>query len=109
MSVLFGFLVDALVSLFGKTFFHAAFKIAITLAFVAMVVAAVYAYVQAYSVIINGISQTVPDIVAGVWGWFMPPNVSACIFAIFSCIMLKFITKLYLQIYNFKVKAAISN
>lgn len=109
MAILFGILINFFVELFGRTFFHAAFKIAITLAFIAMVVAAVYAYVQAYGLIISGISQTVPDIVAGVWGWFMPSNVSSCILAIFSCIMLKFVTKLYLQIYNFKVKAAISN
>ena len=109
MGVLFGVLISFFVDLFGKTFFHAAFKIAITLAFITLIVAAVYAYVTAYSLIVAGISQTVPDIVAGVWGWVMPPNVNACILAMFSCVILKFITKLYLSIYNYKIKAAISN
>ncbi len=109
MSILFGILMNFFVDVFGKIFLHAAFKIAITLAFIALFVAAIYAYVSAYNVIIAGIGQTVPAIVSGVWGWVMPSNVNACIFALFSSVMLRFLTKLYLSIYNFKIRAAISN
>lgn len=109
MAVLFGYLTSFLVSLFGKTFFHAAFKIAITLSFITLFVAAIYAYVSTYSAIVNGIAQTVPDIVSGVWGWVMPDNVNACILAIFSSVILRFVTKLYLSVYKFKFRASISN
>ena len=109
MGVLFGLLMNFLVDVFGKLFLHAAFKIAITLAFIGLVVAAIYAYVSAYSVIVNGIAQTVPEIVNGVWGWVMPDNVNACIFAIFSSVMLRFITKQYLLLMNARFRAAISN
>lgn len=109
MSVLFGVLMNFFVDVFGKLFLHASFKIAITLAFIAMVVAAIYAYVSTYAAIVNGISQTVPEIVNGVWGWVMPDNTSACLLAIFSSIMLKFITKQYLTLINHRFRAAISN
>jgi hypothetical protein len=109
MGVLFGILMSFFVDLFGRVFLHAAFKIAITLAFMALFVSAIYAYVSSYNVIVSGIVQTVPDIVTGVWGWVMPSNVNLCLFALFSCVMLRFITRLYLSIYNFKIKAAVSS
>lgn len=109
MSVLFGILMNFFVDVFSKLFLHAAFKIAITLAFIALVVSAIYAYVSAYSAIVNGIGQTVPEIVNGVWGWVMPDNINACIFAIFSTVMLRFVTKQYLLLLNLRFRAAISN
>lgn len=109
MSVLFGILMNFLATQFSKLFLHASFKIAITLAFIGLIVAAIYAYVKAYSALVNGIGQTVPEIVNGVWGWVMPSNVNACIFAIFSSVMLRFITKQYLLLMNKRFLAAISN
>jgi len=109
MGVLFGILMNFLVSIFGKVFLHASFKIAITLAFIGLVISAIYAYIAAYSSIINGISQTVPEIVQGVWGWVMPSNTSACLLAIFSSIMLRFITRQYILLMNHRFRAAISN
>ena len=97
------------VDIFGKLFLHAAFKIAITLAFISLIVAAIVAYVQAFGVIVNGIAQTVPEIVNGVWGWVMPENTNACLFAIFSSIMLRFVTKQYLLLLNARFRASISN
>lgn len=109
MSVLFSILMSFLVDVFGKLFLHAAFKIAITLAFIALIVSAIVAYVTAYGVIVDGIAQTVPEIVNGVWGWVMPENTHACLFAVFSSIMLRFITKQYLLLMNHRFRAAISN
>jgi hypothetical protein len=109
MSVLFGILMNFFVDIFGKLFLHAAFKIAITITFIGLVIAAIYAYVAAYSAIVNGIGQTVPTIVNGVWGWVMPTNVNACIFAIFSAVLLRFFTKQYLLLMNARFRAAISN
>lgn len=109
MSVLFGILMNFLVSVFGKITLHAAFKIAITLAFIAFMVAAVYAYVASYSTIVNGIAQTVPEIVNGVWGWVMPAHSNACFFAIFSAIMLRFMTKQYFILMNSRFRATLSN
>jgi len=109
MSVLFAILMNFLVDIFGKIALHAAFKIAITLAFIAILVSAIYAYVNTYSVIVNGIAQNVPEIVNGVWGWVMPPNTNACFFAIFSCFMLRFITRQYFNLLNWRFRAAISN
>lgn len=109
MSVLLGILMSFLADVFTKAFLHAAFKISITLAFIGLVVSAIYAYVAAFSVIVNGIGQTVPEIVNGVWGWVMPSNINVCIFAIFSSVVLRFSTKLFLLLMNSKHKAAISN
>lgn len=109
MGVLFGILMNFFVDVFGKIFLHATFKIAITVMFIGLIVSAIYAYVKAYSAIVNGISQTVPEIVNGVWGWVMPDNINACIFAIFSSVMLRFITKQYLLLMNHRFRAAISN
>jgi hypothetical protein len=109
MGVLLTILMEFLASSFTKIYFHAAFKIAITLAFITLVVAAVYAYVQTFSVIVNGIALTVPEIVNGVWGWFMPYNINLCVLAIMSCYVLRFVTRLYLRVVNFKFKASISN
>jgi hypothetical protein len=109
MSVLFGLLMNVLADLFTKAFLHAAFKISITVAFIGLMVAAIYAYVKAYTVIVNGIGQTVPEIVNGVWGWVMPTNVDACLFAIFSSVILRFVTKQYFLFMNARFRAAISN
>jgi hypothetical protein len=109
MGVLFTILMQFLASCFTKIYFHAAFKIAITLSFITLVVSSIYAYVAAYSMIVNGIAQTVPWIVNAVWGWFMPSNINLCILAIMSCYVLRFLTKLYFRILNFKFKASISN
>lgn len=109
MSVLFGVLMNFFATQFSKLFLHAAFKISITTAFIGLIVAAIYAYVKAYSAIVNGIGQTVPEIVNGVWGWVMPTNINACIFAIFSTVMLRFITHQYLLLMNARFRAAISN
>ncbi|MDP1615675.1 MAG: DUF5455 family protein [Methylococcales bacterium] len=109
MSVLFGLLMNFMASMYTKIFLHAAFKIAITVAFIALVVSAIYAYVSSFSTIISALGATMPTIVSGVWGWVMPHNTNACIFAIFSCIMLRFITKQYLLLMNHRFRAAISN
>lgn len=109
MSVLFSILMNFLVDIFGKLWLHAAFKIAITVAFTALIVSAIVAYVKAFGVIVNGIAQTVPEIVNGVWGWVMPDNTNACLFAIFSSIMLRFVTKQYLLLLNARFRASISN
>ena len=98
-----------LVDVFGKLFLHAAFKIAITVAFIGLIVSAIVAYVKAFGVIVNGIAQTVPEIVNGVWGWVMPENTNVCLFAIFSSIMLRFVTKQYLLLLNARFRASISN
>lgn len=109
MNVLFGILMNFFATQFSKLFMHFAFKSAITVAFIGLVVAAIYAYVKAYSAIVNGIGQTVPEIVNGVWGWVMPSNVNACIFAIFSTVLLRFFTRQYLLLMNKRFLAAISN
>ncbi len=109
MSVLFGILMNFLVDSFGKIALHAAFKIAITLAFIALLVSAIYAYVASYSGIVNAIGETVPEIVNGVWGWVMPSNIHACFIAIFSSVLLRFITKQYFTLMNWRFRAAISN
>jgi hypothetical protein len=109
MSVLFGLLFNALANYFTKSFFHAAFKISITLLFISMMIAAIYAYVAAYNVVIVSLGQTVPEIVSGVWGWVMPPNVNACVFALFSCVLLRFFTKQYFLLMNARFRASISN
>ncbi len=109
MGVLFGILMNFFVDIFSKLFLHAAFKIAITLLFISLVVAAIYAYVASFSTIVNGIAQTVPEIVNGVWGWVMPPNTNMCLFALFSCVMLRFVTRQYLLLMNHRFRAAISN
>jgi len=109
MGVLIGLLINALTNLFTKTFLHAAFKIAITLAFIALVVAAVLAYVSAARLIINSISETVPDIVNGVWMWVMPANTSLCLTALSAAILLRFFTNQYRLLINAKFRASISN
>ncbi len=109
MGVLLAILMNFLVDVFGKLFLHAAFKIAITLAFIALVVSSIFVYVKAYSVLVDRIAQTVPEIVNGVWGWVMPANTHDCLFALFSSIMLRFVTKQYLLLINKKWRAAISN
>jgi len=109
MYVLYGLLINFLVKIFGRTFLHAAFKIAITTMFITLVVSALLAYVEAFVGIVEGISQTVPEIVSGVWGWVMPPNTNICVLAIFSSIMLRFMTKQYLLLMNKRFLAAISN
>ncbi|MDP3876522.1 MAG: DUF5455 family protein [Methylobacter sp.] len=109
MGVLFGVLMNFLVDQFGKLFLHSAFKIAITLLFISLVVAAIVAYVSTFGTIVNGIAQSVPEIVHGVWGWVMPPNTNICLFALFSCVMLRFVTRQYLLLMNNRFRAAISN
>ena len=109
MGYLIGILMNFLATALGKIFLHASFKISITLLFSSLVVAAIYAYVSAYSTIINALSATVPEIVTGVWGWVMPPNANICIFAIFSSVMLRFVTAQYLKLMNSRFKASISN
>jgi len=109
MSILFGILMNFFVDIFSKVFLHAAFKIAITLAFIALIVSTVLAYVSAYSTIVNGLAQTVPEIVNGVWGWVMPTNTNLYILAIGSSILLRFVTKQYMLLLNARFRAAISN
>lgn len=109
MSVLFGILMNFFVDVFTKIYMHAAFKIAITLAFITMVIAAIWAYLAAAKLIINGISQTVPEIVVNVWGWVMPDNTSLCLTAIFSAYILRFTTNQYRLLMNYKFRASISN
>jgi hypothetical protein len=109
MNVLFAILMNFLSDVLSKIFLHASYKIAITVAYTGIVVAAIYAYVTAYSALTASLALAVPDVVVGVWGWVMPPNINACIFAIFSCVMLRFVTKQYLALLNHRFKAAISN
>jgi len=109
MGVLISILMQFLATLVTKVFFHASFKIAITLAVIVIFVSSIYAYVSAYSAIVNGIAQTVPTIVNGVWGWVMPSNINACILVILTVYILRFVTKLYLSILTKKFHAAISN
>lgn len=109
MGILIGALITKLVELFGKTFLHSAFKIAITLAFITLFVAAVYAYVSIAGDIIEALSETVPEIVSGVWGWVMPGNTSACLLGLTSAVLLRFFTNLYHSIMKMKFKTSISN
>lgn len=109
MSVLFSILMNFFVDIFGKVFLHAAFKIAITLLFISLMISAIYAYIAAYRTIVSSLNETMPEIVLGVWGWFMPPNIHACIVAIVSSVLLKFATKQYFLLMNARFRAAISN
>lgn len=109
MSVLFSILMNFFVDIFGKVFLHAAFKISITLLFISLMISAIYAYIKAYGVIVSTLNESMPAIVSGVWGWFMPPNVHACIIAIISSVLLKFATKQYFLLMNARFRAAISN
>lgn len=109
MGVLFGLLLTKLVDLFSKAFLHATFKIAITLAFIVFIIAAIVAYVTAAGVIVTSLSQTVPDIVSGVWGWVMPSNTPACLTALSAAVLLRFFTNQYLALMRFKFKASLSN
>lgn len=109
MQVLFAMLINWLTRLFTEQFLHAAYKIAITLAFIALVIAALTAYLSGASALIETLSQTVPTVVNGVWGWVMPPNVNACLVAIVSATMLRFFANQYRLLLNAKFRAAISN
>jgi hypothetical protein len=109
MGALLGILMSFLADIFTKSFLHAAYKIAITLAFIAIFVAAIHAYVAGFSSVVESLSQTVPEIVNGVWGWVMPSNTNSCIFFLFSSVLLRFVTTQFLKVLNFKFKAAISN
>jgi hypothetical protein len=103
MGALFGWLGSTIVSLFVWAFSAVGYKVAVFAAFITAFLAAIAAYIAAYRTIVSGLNQTMPDIVAGVWGWFMPANVSECLLAMFSCIILKFATQKYLTIINQKV------
>lgn len=109
MGVLFGLLMNWLASVFRILFLHAAFKIAITLAYIAVFMGAIYAYVQASYLVMNSISQTMPEVVSGVWGWVMPSNINTLFFVIFSVYLARFFTKQYLLLINARFRAAISN
>lgn len=109
MNILFAILMNFLADVYSKLFLHAAYKIAITVAYTGIVVAAIYAYVTAYAALTANLALAVPEVVVGVWGWVMPPNVNLCLFAIFSSVMLRFVTKQYLALLNHRFKAAISN
>lgn len=105
MSLLFQWLGNALVLLFGKTFLRAAFKISIFASFLTLFYAAIYAYMAAAKAIIQNLSTAIPDVVAGVWGWVMPGNVNLCILAMISATLLRFFTNLYRMLMNHKFKA----
>jgi len=109
MGVLLSILMQFLVKTFGTIFMHAAFKIAYTVLYISIVVAAIYAYVSTYRTLVNSISQTMPEIVNGVWGWVMPSNAHACFLVIFAVIILRFVTRQWLKLINAKFKAGISN
>lgn len=108
MGVLLGQLFGYLTGWFSKAFLTGAFRIAITLSFISLVVAAIYAYVSAAGLIISSLASTVPDIVAGVWGWVMPANTAACLTALMSAVLLRFVTAQYLALFKAKHVAALS-
>jgi hypothetical protein len=108
MGVFFSILMNFFVSLFGVYSITLAVRIAMTLSFIALVVAAIYAYMTAASVLINGIAQTVPDVVNGVWGWVMPPNTNVCFVAIGSVFMLRFFTNQFFLLLNAKFRAIVT-
>jgi hypothetical protein len=103
MVALFAWLGQLFVSLFTWAFSTFGYKFAVFAAFITAFVAAIAAYISAYTAIVSSIELTMPEIVAGVWGWFMPSNVSECLLAMFSCVILKFATQKYLTIVNQKV------
>lgn len=109
IGLLLDILMQFLAKTFGTLFLHAAFKIAICLAFIAIFVGLVYAYLAGFNTIVTALSESVPDIVSGVWGWVMPSNSAMCIFYILSCTLLKFGTVQFMRILDYKYQAAISN
>ena len=83
-----------------------AYKVSIITLFVVTLTAVTYAYVSAAGTVITGISQTVPDIVSGVWGWVMPWNTSICLIAIMGVVISKFLFAQF--VFILRAKTAIS-
>lgn len=109
MSALFQILLNFLGKAASQLFFHAAFKMTITALFISLVISAVLGYISAYKSIVSGLTATMPEVVAGVWGWVMPSNVHYCITCIVSAVLLRFFTKQWLKLLNYRWKASISN
>jgi hypothetical protein len=107
MGVFFAVLMNFLISLFGQYALTIAVRIGLALAFIALVVATIAAYLVGASTLINGIAQTVPTVVNGVWGWVMPPNTNACLVVIGSVYLLRFFTFQYFLLLNTKFRAVV--
>jgi len=108
MPYLFGLLISFLVDFFGKKVVGVAIRIGIALAFIALLTAAIYAYISAAGVLITGIGMTVPDVALGVWGWVMPSNTNSCFTVIGAVYLLRFFTRIYLNMLNSKYLAVVN-
>jgi hypothetical protein len=102
------FIVDFLTG-FAHSLNKTTFKISVTGLFVTLFVTAVTAYVTAAKALVAGLVSTMPPVLLGVWGWFMPSNFFVCMTAITACYTLRFFTKHYLRLFEAKHRAAISN
>ena len=109
MSVIFSTLMTWLLGLFGRYAISLTARIAIGVAFVSLLVASILAYLQAASVLISGIGMTVPDVVAGVWGWVMPYNTNYCLVAISSVYVLRFFTYQYFLMLNARFRVVVAS
>jgi len=108
MPYLFGLLISFLIDFFGKKFVSVALRIAMALSFIAILTAAIYAYISAAGVLIYGIGMTVPTVASGVWAWVMPDNTNICFTAIGGVYLLRFFTRIYLNMLNSKYLAVIN-
>jgi hypothetical protein len=107
MGVFFAVLMNFLISLFGQYALTLAVRWAMALAFITLIVATISAYLLGASTLINGIAQTVPEVVNGVWGWVMPSNTNDCLVAIGSIYLLRFFTFQYFLLLNTKFRAVV--
>lgn len=108
MGVFFAVLMNFLLEIFSRYALTMAVRMAMALSFIALIVATIAAYLVGAGALINGIAQTVPEVVNGVWGWVMPPNTNACLVAIGSVYLLRFFTYQYFLLLNAKYRAVVT-
>lgn len=108
MNLLIQALIDFILKVVAKTTLKQAIVVAALIAFTSMVTTAFSTYITAYTSLVAGLNQTMPQVVSGVWGWIMPPNLHLCILTMVSAVALRFTTRLMFYVITTKFQLGLS-
>lgn len=98
MNLLFSALIEFFYKGFSHVFLRGVFRVAAFASFMLLFSAAIAAYFSAAQELINALSQTVPEVVVGVWGWVMPSNAKYCFVAMISATLMRFASHWYFKL-----------
>jgi len=105
MPYIFAAILELITVVVSKIFNFVARRLPVILATVALIVSIAVTYLTAMHAVIDSIGQTIPAVVADVWGWVMPGNAIQCLAAVVSARIIRWSYSKYEKIVIFKAKA----